>query len=310
MKNTLFFFKIALIALIIINFSACKKYEDKDLNQYKKFEQVIIGCKSGNGFTAAIDPLSPNIHTFSSNLFENLIGGPSCLNQDKTFYYAVGSDKMIDEIDVNSGFVNKSIQIDGLPIFIEFSNSTNEILYALPVGNSTNFQLKKVNLSNGNINSLFTFDSENGYLGRSSFLRNGDIYFINGIGELMHIDLSSESCHKIIKLNGNSNMVEYDNKLDKVFYFQSKNMSDFALHAYDFNSNTDVLLKNFTEIKSYLYSTNAYSTLNNNLYFYTTQNKRACINVISLELSIEPVDYALSNTEIIDCKIKKENQKN
>lgn len=304
MKNSNFLPLLAIGISLVFTLDSCRKKPQSPDDVLISHKDVIIGCKPGQPITLGIDPIKSNEFNFSKGLHNAVVAGPSCLNQTKTLYYSAGDDKMIDEIEISSGKVKRSFQTTSYPTFMHYRAGDHSIIYAQGVGSTHEYALFKLDLNSGNSSSLFTFTSDYGYCGRTSFMRNNDLYFLNGMGELLKVDLGNQTVSKVIKLTKVTNSLVYDNKLDKVFYMVSPTNTDFSLCSYTFSNNTDAVLKNYPDIKTYAFGSSTYNPGNNNYYFYNGSNERITIDVISLSRKIEKVSYPLINTEIVDCTVR------
>jgi hypothetical protein len=289
-----------LIGLVLIS-SCSKKHDNTDILLNHK--DVIIGCKTGQPITLGVDPIKDNEFNFKNGLCNAVVAGPSCLNGKKDLYYSAGDDKMIDEVEISSGNVKRSFQTTGYTLLIHYRATDNSLIYMESTSSMHEYAVFKIDLNSGTISSLFTFTSNYGMAIRTSFIRNNNIFFMNGMGELLKLDLSTSVLSMVLKLNCVTNSLVYDNKLDKVFYMASPNHVDFSLYCYSFSNNSDVLLKNYPDIKTHLLGSTSYNSGNNNYYMYTS-NERITIDVISLARKIEKVKFTLINTEIVDCTVR------
>jgi hypothetical protein len=305
MKNLNILASLVLVISLMAS-TSCKKKSDNPDEGRLSYKDVIIGCKTGQPITMGVDPINGNIFNFNTSLGNASVTGPSCLNSTKDFYYSAGDDKMIDEVEVATGKVKRSFQTNNYTSMLHYRASDNSLIYAQGVVGKKEFAVFKIDLNSGQTSSLFTFASEYGMGIRTSFIRNNGLYFMNGMAELRKVDLSTGDISTVSKLTKVTNSLAYDNKLDKVFYLASPNASDFSLFCYTFSDNTDVLLKNFPDIKTHLMGSTTYNPGNNNYYFYNASNERITINVVSLDKKTDKVKCPLINTEIVNCTVKQE----
>jgi hypothetical protein len=292
-----------LIGLGLMN-SCSKKHDNTDILLTHK--DVIIGCKPGQPITLGVDPIKSNEFNFNDNLCNSSVTGPSCLNNKKDCYYAAGDDKMIDEIEIGSGKVKRSFQTSSYPVFIHYRATDNSLIYAQPVDTKGEFALFKVDLNSGSTSSLPHFTTKYGIGIRTSFMRNNGVYFLNGMGEITRVDLSTFTVSMVTKLKQVTNSLGYDNKLDKLFYLASPNAKDFSMFCYEFSNDTHTMLKHYPDIITHMVGSTVYNPGNNNYYFYIPGEQRVTINVISLDKKIDKVKYPLINTEIVDCTVRQD----
>lgn len=291
-----------LAAGILLCTASCKK-EDKS-TKWSDMNNVIIGCKTGGTIVAAIDPIVTDVFAFKGAVASTVVAGPACISDDMSRYYVMGGDKKIDEIKCATGEILRSFDMPVIASEMCYDKSFNRLLCISSTNTMHIYDVFEVSLSTGVATKISDFESEFGLAGSTTFIRNGVLHFLDGMKGLNAIDLSQGSINKVKSLSGITNSVVFDGKNDKVYYMHSPNHKDFTLAVFDFANNTDQILKNYPEIKTYLFNSAAFDSNNGIYYFYNANNERIELNVNTLDYKTTKVNYTLINTEMISGKLK------
>lgn len=287
--------------------ASCNKNSQSPNASTKTYQDVIYGCKTGNGIQAAIDPLNEKMISFNTNLYNSVSAGPSCLGKDKSNYY-ISSINSITEVNVSTGEINRTFSTDRPPMFLHYVQSIHSLVYMSSADYNKTMDIYIVDLKTGTTKKHMSYPGNVGMASRSSFVRNNTVVYMNGMAELIEIDLNSKSTKTIAKLTGPTNFCVYDNKNDVCFYLLPQQNSGFNLMKYDFSNSSNSKLVNYPELTSIMMGTAVYDSKNELFYLYMNGPKRVAINTTSLKIDINPVDFALLNTEILNVSVKQENK--
>ncbi|HEY1045543.1 MAG TPA: hypothetical protein VGF79_03830, partial [Bacteroidia bacterium] len=255
MKKSIKILSYLLTGGILLGTASCKK--DGKSVKWTEMNNVIIGCKTGGTIVAAIDPIVTDVFAFKSAVDNNIVAGPACISDDMSRYYVMGEDKKIDEIKCATGEILRSFEMPAFASEMCYDKNSNRLLCISSTNLMHIYDVFEVSLSTGIVSKVNDFESEFGLAGSTTFIRNGVLHFLDGMKGLNAIDLSLGTITQVKSLSGVTNNVVYDGKNDKVYYMHSPNYKDFTLCVFDFANNTDQTLKNYPEIKTYLFNSAA-----------------------------------------------------
>jgi hypothetical protein len=290
-------------SLMALVFASCNKTIQTPDSSTTAYQDVIYGCKMGNGIQAAIDPLNEKMISFNTTLYNSVSSGPSTLGKDKSTYY-ISSIGSITEVNVSNGEINRTFSTDRPPMFLHYLPSKHSLVYMSSADYNKTLDIYVVDLKTGTVSKHLSYPGNVGMASRSSFVRKDKVVYMTGMAELIEIDLNNKTANMIAKLSGPTNFCVYDSKNDVNYYLLPEKNSGFTFHKYDFTSKVNSNLKNYPDVNSIIMSTAVYDIKNNLFYLYMNGPKRVAINTNTLNYEIHPVDFALLNTEILNVNFK------